>query len=268
MDKDAGVYRVSRLPGMYDVSGNAHRRLQDAEDRIARHLESSGFDYVSTPLIERTELFVRKSGGELTSKLYSFTDPGGNRVSLRPEFTSSIIRRFVEDGCTADLPSRWYYSGPVFRYDEEVACRQFIQIGAEMVGSSGSEADAEAVRLACASLEAAGVQESVVRIGHLGVLNELISGLGVSSRASMMAIGSVPDLKQERKSVRGLMEDARGAGAPRSGEGQSRRAIRQALRSRGRRDGTRRARCGDVVKPGAALGQADRGQAHAQDPRS
>ncbi len=223
MDKDAGVYRVSRLPGMRDVSGNDHRRLRDASDRIARHLEGNGFDYVSTPLIERTELFVRKSGGELTSKLYSFTDPGGNRVSLRPEFTSSVIRRFVEDGCAGGLPARWYYAGPVFRYDEGVSCRQFTQVGAEIVGASGAEADAEAVGLACASLEAAGLRGVAARIGHLGVLNELISGLGVSSRARMMAISSAPDLKLGRTSVHRLMEEARalgllGAGKAAAGE--------------------------------------------------
>ena len=212
MDKDTGGYRVSRLPGMYDVSGSDHRRLQDASDSIARHLESNGFEFVSTPLIERTELFIRKSGGELTSKLYSFTDPGGNRVSLRPEFTSSVIRRFVENGSQADLPARWYYAGPVFRYDEDVSCRQFTQVGAEIVGASGAEADAEAVGLACASLEAAGLRGAVVRIGHLGVLNELIAGLGVSSRAKMMAISSAPDLKLERTNVQGLMEDARALG--------------------------------------------------------
>ena len=212
MDKDAGGYRVSRLPGMYDVSGNDHRRLQDASDCIARHLEDSGFEFVSTPLIERTELFVRKSGGELTSKLYSFTDPGGNRVSLRPEFTSSVIRRFVENGSPTGPPARWYYAGPVFRYDEEVACRQFTQVGAEIVGASGAAVDAEAVGLACASLEAAGLRGAVVRIGHLGVLNELIAGLGVSSRAKMMAISSAPELKRERTSVPRLMEDARALG--------------------------------------------------------
>ena len=212
MDKDAGGYRVSRLPGMYDVSGSDHRRLQDSSDCIARHLEDSGFEFVSTPLIERTELFIRKSGGELTSKLYSFTDPGGNRVSLRPEFTSSVIRRFVEDGSPADLPARWYYAGPVFRYDEDVSCRQFNQIGAEIVGESGAEADAEAVSLACASLEAAGVRGGVVRIGHLGILNELISGLGVSGRARMMAISSGPNLKLGRTNVPRLMEEARALG--------------------------------------------------------
>lgn len=229
MDKDAGVYRVSRLPGMYDVSGDDHRRLQDAESRISKRLEANGFEFVSTPLIERTELFIRKSGGELTSKLYSFTDPGGNRVSLRPEFTSSIIRRFVEEGSEAGLPARWYYAGPVFRYDEDVSCRQFTQVGAEMVGASGAEADAEAVGLACASLEAAGVREPVVRIGHLGVLNELTSGLGVSSRARVMAISSAPDLKLERTSVPRLMEDARalgllGLGTTEAGEQTGRRS--------------------------------------------
>ena len=118
--------------------------------------------------------------------------------------------------------------GPFFRYDEDVSCRQFTQIGAEIVGASGAEADAEAVSLACASLEAAGLRGGVVRIGHLGVLNELISGLGVSGRARMMAISSAPNLKLERTNVPRLMEEAGslgllGAGPVGAREQQSRR---------------------------------------------
>ncbi len=212
MDKDTSGYRVSRLPGMYDVSGRDHRRLQDASDRISRCLEDNGFEFVGAPLLERTDLFIRKSGGELTSKLYSFTDPGGNRVSLRPEFTSSIIRRFVEDGSPSGLPARWYYAGPVFRYDEETSCRQFTQVGAEIVGASGAEADTEAVSLACACLEAAGVQDAAVRIGHIGVLNELLTGMDVSGRARMMAVSSMPSLKLGRTGTTRLMEEARELG--------------------------------------------------------
>ena len=72
---------------------------------------------VSTPIVEDANLFVRKSGGELVTQLYAFTDPGGRAVCLRPEFTSAVIRYYLSLGDTADSPSRFQYFGPVFRYD-------------------------------------------------------------------------------------------------------------------------------------------------------
>lgn len=56
---------------------------------------SYGYRYLETPILESTELFLRKSGGELASRMYSFTDAGSNSVSLRPEFTSPIVRHYL-----------------------------------------------------------------------------------------------------------------------------------------------------------------------------
>ena len=72
---------------MRDSDPSTHGRILDAAKAVSACFASAGYEMIDTPLLEETELFVRKSGGELTSRLYSFTDPGGNRVSLRPEFT-------------------------------------------------------------------------------------------------------------------------------------------------------------------------------------
>ena len=72
-----------------------HRRTA-AQDLLRGRLSSYGYQIIDTPMLERTELFLRKSGGELATRMYTFTDPGGNRVSLRPEFTPSIIRYYLE----------------------------------------------------------------------------------------------------------------------------------------------------------------------------
>ena len=85
-DQDINV--VSLVPGMTDVSSEVSLFKSEAQSRIANILGSNGYDSYEYPILEPTELFVRKSGGEITSRLFSFVDPGGNRVSLRPEFTS------------------------------------------------------------------------------------------------------------------------------------------------------------------------------------
>ena len=104
---------------MRDVTAAQRDRMNGLASATAAYFEQQGYQAVHTPLLEQTELFVRKSGGDLVNSLYTFQDPGGNTVSLRPEFTSSVIRHYVEVADTLRGPVRWQYGGPVFRYETD-----------------------------------------------------------------------------------------------------------------------------------------------------
>ena len=80
---------------MRDVDVSRYQSREKLISKIKVILNNSGYSSVDFPILEATELFVRKSGGDITGRLYSFTDPGGNKVSLRPEFTSSTIRSYI-----------------------------------------------------------------------------------------------------------------------------------------------------------------------------
>ena len=108
---------VARLRGMDDVSQETWQRREDLQVRLVKLLAGYGYQRLETPMLEPTELFLRKSGGELASQLYSFTDAGSNAVSLRPEFTSPIMRHYLERADEVEIPARWHYCGPVFRFD-------------------------------------------------------------------------------------------------------------------------------------------------------
>ena len=108
---------VSRLQGMHDLSEDAWRKKLELQQRLCQLLSGYGYRYLETPILESTELFMRKSGGELAAQLYSFTDAGSNSVSLRPEITSPIMRHYLENSVNIELPARWQYCGPVFRFD-------------------------------------------------------------------------------------------------------------------------------------------------------
>ena len=199
---------------MRDVTGDAYARVRSAADALAAHLRARGYEPVDTPLLEPTELFVRKSGGELTSRMYTFVDPGGRRVSLRPEFTSSVIRHFVQEGGAADRPVRWQYQGPVFRYERKVngGYRQSTQVGAELIGAAGPEADAEVLSLAWEGLDSVGIEGGRMRVGHVGLLLEVVRGCGLSEPAAMFIIRNAPDLKSGDVDAAGLARRARDAG--------------------------------------------------------
>jgi histidyl-tRNA synthetase len=195
---------------MHDVSQESSRRKRDLQDRLTDLIGALGYRHLETPILEPTDLFLRKSAGQLASRIYSFTDPGSSLVSLRPEFTSSIMRHYVEHDTGIDLPARWQYSGPVFRYEvsHPEASGQFTQVGAELLGSSSVMADAEVLGLTAEVLAHLGVTDWRLELADLDVLNSVLNAVGVSERARTFIIGSVPRLRRGRQAVPSVLEEA------------------------------------------------------------
>ncbi|MCY4582585.1 MAG: HisS family protein [Chloroflexi bacterium] len=174
--------------------------------RLERFLQRRGYQPIATPMIEPTDLFLKKSGGELAARMYSFTDPSGRRVSLRPEFTSSVVQAFVDGALPGPLPQRWCYSGPVFRYDRGGDSGEIEQLGAELIGAGGVAADAEMLALAVQGLTVLGVRGHRLRIGHVGVVSAMYEAIGLSERSSVFLMGSLAALRsgdESPESVRG-----------------------------------------------------------------
>ena len=187
--------RVWTLPGMRDLAEADWLRSRWAEDRLRDYFLLHGYRVLAPPVLEYTELFLRKSGGQLASRMYTFTDPGGNLVSLRPEFTSSIMRNLVEGDDWA-MPLRLQYCGPVFRYEEEQrGLRQFTQVGAELVGVGGAMADAEGLSLAKGALSALGLADPRLTLGDVSVHRALLEACGLSDRATAFVLGALQDLE-------------------------------------------------------------------------
>ena len=201
---------VPRIRGMQDVSHESWRIKRDLQDSLLELMAGFGYLQLETPILEPTELFLRKSGGELASRIYSFTDPSSNSVSLRPEFTSSIMRHYLEHAAEIDLPARWQYAGPVFRHEvsNPQVGGQFTQIGAELVGSSSVIADVEVLGLAAMVLSHLGVPDWRLELADLDVLNSVLDAVGVSERARSFIISSVPQLSEGRHAVPRVLTEA------------------------------------------------------------
>ena len=202
--------QIHSLFGMKDLDSQRWRQSDDALACLRSHMGDRGYQPIDTPLLEETELFVRKAGGDLSGRLYNFTDPGGTPVSLRPEFTSSVIRCYIDNEDSLSLPLRWQYSGPVFRYTptEQGSYRQFTQSGAELLGPSGYDADIEVISLACTGLRNLGLVDFQLRLGHLRVLHGLLESFGLSEPAKLFIISNMNDLRSGESDVQGLMDHA------------------------------------------------------------
>ncbi len=213
--------QVRRLSGMRDVGGATYERMRDVLSGLRALAGRRGYEVIDTPVLEDTELFARKSGGELTGQLYTFVDNGGRQISLRPEFTSSVIRHFIQEHDGTRLPARRQYGGPVFRYEPggDSVLRQFTQFGAELIGIDGIQADVEVLGMAWRGLREAGLQGHRMRVGHLGALHGVLAAFGLSDSAMLFIIGGIQDLKSGHADVDGLTRQAREIGLLRDGHG-------------------------------------------------
>jgi histidyl-tRNA synthetase len=134
----------------------------------------AGYGRIETPVFEDTALFARTVGEatDIVSKeMFTFEDRGGRSVTLRPEGTASVCRAYVEHGMhKLAQPVKLWYLGPYFRYEAPQAgrFRQFNQVGAEAIGSDSPLVDAEIIGILNDLLAGLGVPAVSLRIGSLG----------------------------------------------------------------------------------------------------
>ena len=145
---------IPAVRGTRDILPGEVERWQRVE-AVARDVcERYGYAEIRTPAIEREELFA-KGTGEATDivqkEMYAFTDKGGERITLRPEATPSIVRAFVEHSLEQVMPTaKLYLLGPMFRYErpQKGRYRQFHQLDVEAFGISDPAIDAEIMEMA------------------------------------------------------------------------------------------------------------------------
>lgn len=137
---------------------------------------------VRTPIFEHTELF-QKGVGDTTDivqkEMYTFEDRGGRSLTLRPEGTAAVVRSFTENKMFGDpnQPVKLFYNGPMFRYERPQAgrFRQFVQFGAEALGSEDPAIDAEVISLAMELYRRLGLKHLKLVINSLGDKESRIS---------------------------------------------------------------------------------------------
>ena len=166
--------KLQSVRGTHDLIGEAHRRHAHVADTARAISGRYGFEEWATPIFEDTRVFSRTLGDTsdvVTKEMYSFSDRGGESITLRPEGTAGICRALVQNGLTQSLPQKVFYAGPMFRYErpQKGRQRQFHQIGLELIGPSEPLADAEVIACGWNILQALGVaQDTVLELNTLG----------------------------------------------------------------------------------------------------
>lgn len=151
------------------------------EDVLRRVMVRYGYQYIVTPVVEPTQLFVRGLG-EVTDivekEMYSFTDSmNGDKLTLRPEATAGIVRAVVEHNALYNGPLRVWTMGAMFRHErpQKGRYRQFHQLDVEALGFPGPDVDAELILMGRALWRELGLQEGThyrLEINTLGNTDE------------------------------------------------------------------------------------------------
>ncbi len=148
-----------------------HRAVVETARDVA---ERYGYGEIATPIFEFSEVFKRTLGDTsdiVTKEMYSFTDRGGEMLTLRPEGTAGVARAMMSGGLTQHLPLKFFYSGPMFRYErpQKGRMRQFHQIGVELLGVAQPLGDVEIIALGVQILRELGILEhTVLELNTLG----------------------------------------------------------------------------------------------------
>jgi histidyl-tRNA synthetase len=166
--------QLQAVRGTQDLLPDAARRLRIVTETARTIAARYGFGEIVTPIFEFTEVFSRPIGEatDIVSKeMYTFRDRGDEEITLRPEGTAGVVRAVISNGLTQATPLKFFYAGPMFRYErpQKGRYRQFHQIGAELIGPAQPQADIETIALGAEILDALGVLKSCeIQLNTLG----------------------------------------------------------------------------------------------------
>ncbi|CAI2718248.1 histidine--tRNA ligase [Nitrospina watsonii] len=166
--------KIQSIRGVKDILPGEIEKWHKVEAAARRVFSPYGFKEIRLPIFESTHLFKR-SIGETTDivekEMYTFTDRGGEEITLRPEGTASVVRSYVQHKMHGQNQLvKLYYMGPMFRYERPQAgrFRQFYQIGAEAMGSASPTVDAEVMTMLITLFNELGLNNVELQINSLG----------------------------------------------------------------------------------------------------
>ena len=162
------------IKGTYDVLPDVSNKWKSIESYIHKNLNRAGYNEIRTPIFENTELFKRSVGldSDVVSKeMYSWIDQGGIDLTLKPEYTASVVRSYIQNNLGASLPvSKLYYIGDLFRRErpQKGRYRQFRQFGIEAIGSKYPEQDSEVISIAYNLITGLGINDITLKLNSIG----------------------------------------------------------------------------------------------------
>lgn len=194
--------RFQPLPGFRDFSPAdcaVRNYLFDTWKRVAHRY---GFLEWEGPTVEATELYLKKSGGELPTQLFRFMDQGERDITIRPELTASLGRIAAAYQREYTKPLKWFEIGSCFRYEkpQKGRLREFYQFNADILGENSAWADSELIALAIDCMRELGFTHNdfIVRVSDREAWIRFAAEHGVQEQDIPVFLGIVDKFERDR----------------------------------------------------------------------
>ena len=153
-------------------------------EKITNVYRSFGFVPIDTPVLEYTEILLRKSSGETEKQVFRFEDNGGRDVALRFDLTVPFARYTAEHYGELYFPFKRYHIAKVWRGEKPQAgrYREFVQCDVDTIGSDSAAADFEILNTMKSALNSIGVNDITIRVNHRGIFNRFLNRIGVQEK--------------------------------------------------------------------------------------
>ena len=165
---------IRSIKGTQDILPEESMKWQSLEDQIRKISSYYGYKEIRTPAFENTKLFSRGVGEEtdiVSKEMYSWTDQGGENLTLKPELTAPVARAYIQHNLGRIRPiNKLYYIDALFRRErpQKGRYRQFHQFGVEAFGSEHPEIDAEVIALAISVFKSLGLEGLKLSLNSIG----------------------------------------------------------------------------------------------------
>lgn len=173
------------LKGFRDILPDAEIMRSDLQEKITKVYRSYGFVPIDTPVLEYSEILLRKSNGETEKQVFRFLDNGKRDVALRFDLTVPFARFTAEHESELYFPFKRYHIAKVWRGEKPQAgrYREFVQCDIDTVGSDSAAADFEILSIMKAALHEIGVDKIKIHVNHRGIFNRFLKKIGAEEKS-------------------------------------------------------------------------------------
>lgn len=193
------------LKGFRDFLPQDEILRSDLIEKLTKTFRSYGFVPIDTPVLEYTEILLRKSNGETEKQMFRFEDNGGRDVAMRFDLTVPFARFTAQHKEELYVPFKRYHISKVWRGEKPQAgrYREFVQCDFDTVGSDSAVSDFETLSLMKAALSAIGVDEIKIHVNHRGIFNRFLKKLGLSEKSEdvLRAVDKIAKIGEEKVSA-------------------------------------------------------------------
>ena len=173
------------LKGFRDFLPAAEIQRAALIEKLTEVYRSFGFVPIDTPVLEYTEILLRKSNGETEKQVFRFEDNGGRDVAMRFDLTVPFARFTAEHKSELYFPFKRYHIAKVWRGEKPQAgrYREFVQCDFDTVGADSAAADFEILNLMKTALNAIGVEKIHIHVNHRGIFNRFLAKIGAAEKS-------------------------------------------------------------------------------------